>query len=49
MTIPLVREILPELINQIIVLISGSEFEQQEVIKLSSQIINTYNGTVDGR
>jgi hypothetical protein len=49
MTIPLVREILPELINQIIVLISGSEFEQQEVIMLSSQIINTYNGTVDGR
>lgn len=28
----LVREILPELISQIIILISGSEFEQQEVI-----------------
>jgi hypothetical protein len=33
--VPLVREILPELVNQILVLISSDEFEQQEVISFS--------------
>lgn len=41
-----VREILPELMNQIIVLISASEFEQQEVqsvlINLASNDLRNY-------